>query len=491
MSLCLSDLLCSDNVPAPTNTQDLEHELMAVIMAMETEVTDDDMAAAQFSSADPANTTTSIGSEFGAAAALVTAPLPKIPSEFLSAVEGCCLVLENAGANMEGVSEQAKPRDSPIAIGKTMPRMLRVAEPAVPPANMGVAEVAEQQVSSKHRGEAVKCPSPLSCSSESDDEMCLEDGGLFPVALEAALNAVVEEADEPWNAAVSAAVAAAQDEDSEAWHVAIEAALEVATAHAVSSQASLLASSRSPPPTRDHARVPQSPPDSENFGPEEALAPVCIPQGAVPGSDYSHDESSLQMDGNTSMTSLIDTSVIDENDLSQELLCCSLTQSPYNSNQHHAVPPHTHHATQNVLPETLASSTRDGMWTPPPGSTWVSAISSSVPHFTQEAGEAACRSIEAEIIRRCILDTSPFDTRRTRTPATMLATISSKIRQQNSSSPLRDRRTDAGSNLRARTNERDGSRSPTRSPVRSPIIRKRCVAFPFCICMCACDNDLQ
>jgi len=405
--------------------QELENELMAVIMTMESQVAHQDDMPAAHSSTIYEN----------------LQPQSSFSLRSLAAGPMGSAAAANDEERKEEQEEETAPHDSPILFKKARPRTLRAAAPAAPPAHGGVTRVAGQMLGEQTADDA-ECPSPLdqlSCSSESED--VVEQGGLFPLALEAALNAVVDEGDAPWNAAVSAAVAAAQDDDSEAWHVALEAALEVATAHAVASQATLfrerIASTKSPPPDATHmscltagagcrsaqsedgtlqlAPAPQSLPDSENVGPEEALPPVCIPMGAVLGSDFLRDDGTgLQAGGHdASMMSLIDASIIDKNDLSQDLVCYSRTHSPCSLTQQlHALPPNAQHGTQNALHKPL----RQDIWSPPPGAAWISALSGSATDTDTEAGEAACRSIEAEIIRRCILDLSPFDSRKIRTP---------------------------------------------------------------------------
>jgi len=142
----------------------------------------------------------------------------------------------------DGTRESAPmARDSaPMELRKEGQRPLRAAAPvAHAHAQEGAGSVVpalEEEAGCIHTHTHTDCCSPLSCSSGEgrDGDVWDEDGVVVPVALEAALNAVVEAPDAPWTAAVSAAMAAAHDEDAEAWHVAMEAALEVATARAVS-----------------------------------------------------------------------------------------------------------------------------------------------------------------------------------------------------------------------------------------------------------------
>ncbi len=226
---------------------------------------------------------------------------------------------ERSAATSEAVAckpvvQDDKSEEYPLALlRKQEKRLLRAAAPSRAPtrgsAPLPPAAQHEKATPHEEEGRVVECCSPLSCSSEEGNESDT-DGEVLPVALEAALNAVAEEADAQWTAAVSAAITAAHDDDGEAWHVAMEAALEVATARAaVSARTTLLRDklplrkSQTPPGEEGEARTRtepgqasplptkgtghgasarQSPPDPESAGPQEALPPACIPRGAKP-----------------------------------------------------------------------------------------------------------------------------------------------------------------------------------------------------------------
>jgi hypothetical protein len=360
------------------------------------------------------------GGDADAAAAVPEAAPAGVQRSTASSEAGAC----------QAVVQDATPEASPLALlRKPQRRLLRAAAPSRAPPQAAQHEECTPQ---EEECQVLECCSPLSCSSAEGDES-EEDGEVLPVALEAALNAVVEEADAQWTAAVSAAMTAAQDDDGEAWHVAMEAALEVATARAASAGATLLRDKMpprqtQPPPAEEgeaHAREPghtgqasplptdgagdvasarQSPPDPENAGPQEALPPACIPRGAKPSPRLQSAGAGEAAHGVADMlVASDDVSMIQKSDLSSDQLQYSPGQSPF-LRQEPTGAPSTPAAGAGVPPGQVDTA-------------WLTAThASSVAFHSPEAGEAACRSIEAEIIRRCIPEKSPTEYRLVRTP---------------------------------------------------------------------------
>lgn len=484
--------------------QELENELMAVIMLMEEESSCADASgtseSAEANALNDECTDTGTAADKNVLTASATTQATPDTAPTHTELKGAKTSATTHTELKDAATAHSTTEHSPVILQRHT-HTQRTAAPLPPPprpASPSAGTSVDGQAAPKNVLDVMDCPSPLSCSWEEgggDDE---EGAGVVPLALEAALDAVVEEANAPWTAAVTAAMTAAENEDREAWHVALEAALEVATAHAVSTKASLFReksqASKSPtqagdaqtqpaesadmpsrrirmealqdvahshvvgveqptappPPARDAARdagdamLSQSPPDHESAGPEEVHAPVCIPRGAAPGvcgSEFAVDNSMPTVEKSIFN---FDRSIISENYTTNTSMANFMNYSP-------AETPYEQQRTQQRTPQRAAapktpSHAAQHVGSPQPSPAWVAAIVGDdkemscdagmctcgcvhvcvgicvfvlyeyLHDISGDAGEAACRSIEAEIIRRCILDTSPLDARKARTP---------------------------------------------------------------------------
>lgn len=318
------------------NGQDLENELMTVIMAMEDQMKCEGQGAEHEEQEHMTRCT-------------APAELP-----------------EDSTAGSWAPSEQT----SPICLPKSRPKLQSAAPP--PPADSPVGlqaamacqrseDVLDAVMEAAASDAAMRCVGTGEMDHDDDRH---DTSQVLPVALEAALDAAVEESDGPWAAAVSAAMTAAQDEDDEAWHVALEAALEVATAQAVSSN--VFSFREKVLATRSRSRSP---------------------------------------DGQLEWTSLTGSQQVSE--LDNDLVVDGARVTTSDSEN---VAPQISRITPKFAaksPLVMELPCRSG-----PKSTLLTADETRA-----EADEAACRSVEAEIIRRFISDASPIECRRTpRTP---------------------------------------------------------------------------
>lgn len=369
--LCLYVPLCVHSADSLGNGQELENELMTVIMAMEDQVKGEVQAAEQ-------------------------AVQDQMPGTMGPADE-----LDESAAGSQALQEAV----GPVVVAQSRPQHQRAVAPA---ASLSCSQVTiachgSEEMMDRVSEEAASSDTAMRYMEpvERDDDADRQDtSDVLPVALEAALDAAVEESDGPWAAAVSAAMSAAQDEDDEAWHVALEAALEVATAQAVSSNASLfrekvLAASRS-----------------------KSQSPTCERESSW----LCDTEDLLALDNDTAVEgSIVVMSPSNSENVGPQArisIAKAATKGSYAIEQPcHSSPKSTAHTAEDVAPQGESTSA-DGLASSP-ASAWLMGINGRAPmsKSSAEADEAACRSVEAEIIRRCIPDASPIDFRRTpRTP---------------------------------------------------------------------------
>ena len=256
-------------------------------------------------------------------------------------------------------------------------------------------------------------------TADSEEESSAKEMGeesAWPAALEAALDAAAMRAPAPWTAAVTAAVNAAQDDDNEAWKVAMEAAIEVATEHVVSSQTRVL---------RERLLNSDSPRRVNSVATKSICLAPCIPasQPVAPADGLQElkeaveeAERSLLLSGSAPTKSChLKTAAPTASALPDHVLISEMG-GDVSRGSGKIKSARLSRALAMASPRACDSSfaTSPG---PSPHTAWLKALGEhaveEATNLNSEAGETACRSIEAEIIRRCILQNAPH---RERTP---------------------------------------------------------------------------
>ena len=390
---------------AKSDLEDLENELMGVILAME-----DEMSLTQ-GHQSPACHLKSDGQVCGLDSMSDGGPVERSTVEITGSVED---LRRPATKNMQAMTMCNDTTETTDVVTGTL---------------FGICEDSLHQEWTPM--DCVDFASPVSlvqksesCDSfktaDSEEESSAREMGeesSWPAALEAALDAAAMSAPVPWTAAVTAAVNAAQDDDNEAWKVAMEAAIEVATEHVVSSQTRAL---------RERLLNGDSPRRVNSVATKSVCLAPCVPasQPLAPADGLQElkeaveeAERSLLLSGSAPTKSChLKTAAPTASALPDHVLISEMGGDVTRGSGKKKQSARLSRALAMASPRACDSSFAQSPG-PSPHAAWLKALGEhaveEATSFNSEAGETACRSIEAEIIRRFLLQNAPH---RERTP---------------------------------------------------------------------------